>query len=44
MKAGSYESDILSFMIGAEILPSQNRMNSATFQRKHCVTQQPPNA
>ena len=29
-------------MIGAEILPSQNRMNGVTIPGKHCVTQQPP--
>jgi len=41
-RAGSYESDILSFLIGAEILPSQNRLNGATIPGKHGVTQQHP--
>jgi hypothetical protein len=44
VKAGSYESDILSFLIAAEILPSQNRMNGATILEKHFVTQKPPSS
>jgi hypothetical protein len=42
IREGSYESDILSFSIGAEMLASQNWMNGGTIPGKHCVTQQPP--